>query len=158
MREAFLGADADILLWSERQAAALRRLAERHPDAGVDWPRVIDTVEGAGRGLLHEVEAETVRALYWHLMLAAHPRAANRREWLEAAERGRHASRAHMEAGARSRVELRRLYARAVREVRLLGPICAAEPLPLLGECPIFLDEWLSGDLDTESVVRRVRA
>ncbi len=50
------------------------------------------------------------------------------------------------------------MYARAVREVRLLGPIGAAEPLPLLGECPISLDEWLSGDLDTESVVRRMRA
>src|SRR3712207_9063434 len=71
----------DIVLWSERQAGALRGLADRHPDAGVDWARVIDMVESAGRGLLHEVEAETVRALYWHLMLAAHPRAANRRGW-----------------------------------------------------------------------------
>ena len=60
----------DIVLLSERQAEALRRLADRRPDAEVDWPRVIGTVEGAGRGLLHEVEAETVRALYWHLMLA----------------------------------------------------------------------------------------
>ncbi len=148
----------DIVLWSERQAGALRLLAERHPDAEVDWPRLIDMVESSGRGLLHEVEAETVRALYWHLMLAAHPRAANRREWLEVAERGRRASRAHVEAGAKPRVELRRLYARAVREVRLLGQIGAAEPLPLPGECPISLDEWLGGDLDTEGVVRRVRA
>ena len=148
----------DIVLWSERQAEALRRLADRHPDAEVDWPRVIGTVEGAGRGLLHEVEAETVRALYWHLMLAAHPRAANRREWLEAAERGRRASRTHMKDGAKPRVELRRLYARAVREVRLLGQIGAAEPLPLLGECPISLEAWLGGDLDAEGVVRRVRA
>ena len=156
MRDELLG--EDIVLWSQRQAEALRRMADRHPEAGVDWPRVIDTVESAGHGRLHEVEAEIVRALYWHLMLAAHPGAMNRREWREAAERGRRVSRAHVEAGAQARVELRRLYARAVREVRLLGQIGAAEPLPLLGECPISLEEWLGGDLDTEGVVRRVRA
>ena len=148
----------DIVLWSERQAEALRRLADRHPDAEVDWPRVIDTVGSAGRGLLHEVEAETVRALYWHLMLAAHPEAANRREWRMAAERGRRASRAHLGAGAGSRNDLRRLYARAVREVRLLGRIGAAEPMPLAGECPISLDEWMGEGADTEAVLRRLRA
>jgi len=30
-------------------------------------------VEQPPAGRLHEVEAEIVRALYWHLMLAAHP-------------------------------------------------------------------------------------
>ena len=158
MREAFLGADADILLWSERQAAALRRLAERHPEAGVDWPRVVEAVAGAGRGLLHEAEAETVRALYWHLMLAAHPDAANRREWRAAAERGRRASRGHLGPGAEPRIDLRRLYARAVREVRLLGRVGEAEPKPLAGECPISLGEWLGDGTDTDALLRRVRA
>ena len=147
----------DIVRWSERQAEALRRVADRHPDVEVDWPRVIETVESAGHGRLHEIEAETVRALYWHLMLVAQPGARNQREWREAAERGRRASRTHMEAGAQHRIELRRLYARALREVRLLGRIGAAEPQPLLGECPISLDEWLGADLDTEGVLRRVR-
>ena len=60
--------------------AALRR-ADQHPDVAIDWPRVIDTVERAGRALLNEIEAEIVRALYWHLMSATYPGAANRREW-----------------------------------------------------------------------------
>jgi Domain of unknown function DUF29 len=158
MREGLRGMDVDILLWSERQAAALRGLAERHPEAGVDWPRVVEAVEGAGRGLLHEAEAETVRALYWHLMLAAHPGAANRREWRAAAERGRRASRAHLGTGAGSRIDLRRLHARAVREVRLLGRIGAAEPMPLAGECPFSLDEWMAEEPDTEPLLRRLRA
>jgi hypothetical protein len=62
-----------------------------------------------------------------------------------------------MEASAKARIELRRLYARALREVRVLGRIGAAEPQPLLGECPISLDEWLGADLDTEGVLRRMR-
>jgi hypothetical protein len=150
--------DRDVVAWSERQAEALRRHADRHPDPAVDWPRVIDTVERAGRGLLDEVEAETVRALYWHLMLAAHPGAANRREWHEAAERGRRASRAHAAAGTRPRIDLRRLYARAVREVRLLGPLGGAEPRALRGECLVTLDEWLGEELDAEAMLRRMRA
>jgi hypothetical protein len=156
MRDELLG--EDIVLWSQRQAEALRRMADRHPEAGVDWPRVIDTVESAGHGRLHEVEAEIVRALYWHLMLAAHPGAMNQREWREAAERGRRASRAHMETGAKPRIELRRLHARAVREVRLLGRFGPAEPKPLLGECSVSLDEWIGAELDTEGVLRRLRA
>jgi hypothetical protein len=107
---------------------------------------------------LHEAEAETVRALYWHLMLAAHPGAANRREWRAAAERGRRASRAHLGTGAGSRIDLRRLHARAVREVRLLGRIGAAEPMPLAGECPFSLDEWMAEEPDTEPLLRRLRA
>src|SRR5919199_893014 len=106
MREAFLGADADILLWSERQAVALRRLAERHPEAG-----------GGGRG-----------------------------------------GRAPLGPGAEPRIDLRRLYARAVREVRLLGRVGEAEPKPLAGECPISLGEWLGDGTDTDALLRRVRA
>jgi hypothetical protein len=150
--------DADVVLWSERQGAALHRLAEREPDVGVDWARVVEAVEGAGRALLREAEAEAVRALYWHLMLAAHPDAANRGEWRAAAERGRRASRIHLGPGAEPRIDLRRLYARAVREVRLLGRIGAAEPTPLAGECPLTLDEWTGDAPDTEALLRRLRA
>jgi hypothetical protein len=150
--------DRDVVAWSEQQAEALRRYADQHPDVAIDWPRVIDTVERAGRGLLDEIEAEIVRALYWHLMLATYPEAANRREWQAAAERGRRVSRTHMAAGTRPRIDLRRLYARAMREVRHLGPIGAAEPRALRGECPISLDEWLGEDLDAEALLRRMRA
>ena len=44
--------DTDILDWSERQAALLRRLAngERVNDA-VDWPNVIEEVESGDWGI-----------------------------------------------------------------------------------------------------------
>ena len=150
--------DRDVVAWSEQQAEALRRYADQHPDVAIDWPWVIDTVERAGRGLLDEIEAEIVRALYWHLMSATYPGAANRREWQAAAERGRRVSRIHMAAGPRPRIDLRRLYARAMREVRHLGPVGATEPRALRGECPISFDDWLGEDLDAEALLRRMRA
>jgi Domain of unknown function DUF29 len=123
MREGLHAMDMDILLWSERQAEALRRLAERQPDAGVDWPRVVEAVEGAGRAVLHEAEAEVARALYWHLMLAAHPGAANRREWRAAAEAG--PAREPRPPGGRGRGPHRP--ASALRTSRAGGPPAGAD-------------------------------
>ncbi len=50
--------DRDILLWSERQAELLRRLAagERVNDA-VDWTNLIDEVESVGRSELNATES-----------------------------------------------------------------------------------------------------
>jgi len=55
--------DADILEWSERQAALLRRLAagERGVNDQVDWGNVIEEVESAGRGQLSAVRSHTSR-------------------------------------------------------------------------------------------------
>ena len=56
--------DNDILLWSQRQAQLLRRLAagERVNDQ-VDWENVIEEVESVGSEQLHAVESLLVQAL-----------------------------------------------------------------------------------------------
>src|SRR5262245_32330424 len=42
--------DTDILLWSEHQAELLRRHAagERVNDAALDWPNIVEEIEGEG--------------------------------------------------------------------------------------------------------------
>ncbi len=49
--------DHDALVWSERQANLLRRLAdgERVNDA-IDWPHVIEEIEDVGRSQLSSCE------------------------------------------------------------------------------------------------------
>jgi hypothetical protein len=66
--------DTDILDWSERQAALLRRLAdgERVNDA-VDWPNVIEEVESVGRSELAAVESLLTQALSHMLKQIAWP-------------------------------------------------------------------------------------
>ncbi len=56
--------ESDILLWSERQAQLLRRLAagERVNDL-VDWENVIEEVERVGSEQLHAVESLLLQAL-----------------------------------------------------------------------------------------------
>ena len=79
----------DILLWSEKQGALLRRLSSGEQVTGqVDWPNVVDEIEGAGRGRLPmprpgEVDMEAITsALLLHAsdLLRAH----FRDQWLAA--------------------------------------------------------------------------
>ena len=50
--------DDDILLWSERQAELLRRVAGGEPvNERPDWANIIEEVESVGREQLHAVES-----------------------------------------------------------------------------------------------------
>jgi len=66
--------DEDVLLWSEQQAALLRRLAAgERVNEQIDWENVIDEVESAGSEQLHAVESLLVQALTHMLKAEAWP-------------------------------------------------------------------------------------
>ena len=74
--------DDDILLWSERQAQLLRRLAagERVNDQ-VDWENVIEEVESVGSEQLHAVELLLVQALVHMLKAEGWPNSRDAPNW-----------------------------------------------------------------------------
>ena len=47
----------DILVWSERQAELLRRVAGGERVNDVDWDHVIEEIEDVGSSELHSVQA-----------------------------------------------------------------------------------------------------
>jgi hypothetical protein len=50
--------DTDILIWSERQAELLRRVAAGEPvNEAPDWPNIIEEVESVGSEQRHAVES-----------------------------------------------------------------------------------------------------
>ncbi len=57
--------DSDILIWSEHQAALLRRRAagELINDAELDWPNIAEEIEDVGSSRLHAVESLLVQIL-----------------------------------------------------------------------------------------------
>jgi len=55
--------DRDILAWSERQAAALRQLANHEKCGDVDWPRVIEEIQGVGIAQLNDVRGSIRQAM-----------------------------------------------------------------------------------------------
>ena len=82
--------DDDILLWSERQAQLLRRLAagERVNDQ-VDWENVIEEVESVGSEQLHAVESLLVQALVHMLKAEGWPNSRDAPNWRAEAVRFR---------------------------------------------------------------------
>ncbi len=75
--------DEDILIWSERQAAALRSLASRRdlPNE-LDLTNVIEEIEDVGRSEFHTVESLMGNVLSHPLLLWADPDAPAFRGWI----------------------------------------------------------------------------
>lgn len=67
--------DADLLAWSERQAALLRRVAagERVADNDMDWPNIIEEIESVGQSQVDAVESLIIRAFLHMLKAQAWP-------------------------------------------------------------------------------------
>jgi len=85
--------DEDIQLWSERQAALLRRRSggELINDAELDWPNIAEEIESVGASERREL-ASKVRTVLEHLMkLQASPASMPRIGWKESVENARSA-------------------------------------------------------------------
>ena len=95
--------DTDIVLWSEQQAALLRRLAAgERVNEQVDWGNVIDEVESVGSEQLHAVESLLMQALAHMAKAEAWPSSHDVPHWRAEARRFR------IDAAARFAPSMRR--------------------------------------------------
>jgi len=138
--------DADILLWSEQQAALLRRLsAGERVNEQVDWGNVIDEVESVGSEQLHAVESLLMQALAHMAKAEAWPASRDVPHWRAEARRFRIEAAARFAPSMPQRLDLEKIYRRALRIIP--ETIDGQPPLPLLAAtCPMTLDELLSED------------
>jgi hypothetical protein len=135
--------DTDVLLWSEQQAALLRQVAagERINDQ-VDWENVVEEIESVGRNELREVESLLVQALAHMLKAEAWPLSREAAHWHAEARRFRGDATARFTPAMRQRLDMTRIWRRALRAVP--DVIDGQLPLPLPASCPVTLDELLS--------------
>src|SRR5215475_1941192 len=110
--------ETDILIWSEQQAALLRRLAagERVNDQ-VDWENVIDEVESVGSEQLHAVESLLRQALAHMLKAEAWPNSSEVPHWRAEAEGLRTDAISRFVPSMRQRLDLAKIYRRALRTI-----------------------------------------
>ena len=74
--------DTDILEWSERQSALLRRLAAgENINDQIDWPNIIDEVETAGRSERAALRSHIAVVLEHLMKLQASPSTDPRSGW-----------------------------------------------------------------------------
>lgn len=137
--------DIDILTWSERQAALLRRMGagERVNDQ-VDWENVAEEVESVGRSQLAQGKSLLVQAIVHMLKAQAWPHSRDVPHWRAEARGFRGDAADIFTPSMRQRIDVAELYARALQ--RLPERIGDQEPLPVPDQCPVTLDDLLSDD------------
>ncbi len=138
--------DDDILLWSERQGALLRRLAagERINSAELDWPNIAEEVESVGRSQLAAVRSLLTQSLAHTMKAEAWPDSVYAVRWRLDAEQYRLQAADSSSPSMRQHIDLEKLYRRALR---WLPPLVDGQPpLPPPANCPVTLDELLRED------------
>jgi hypothetical protein len=138
----------DILLWSEQQAALLRRRAagELVNDAELDWPNIAEEIGDVGSERLHAVESLLVQALRHMLKAKAWPLSRDAPSWRADAVDFRQQARRRFVPSMRQRIDVAGLYADAVRA--LPETIDEVAPLPVPAVCPVTLEELLAEPSD----------
>ncbi len=145
--------DRDILRWADKQAALLRRLAAgERVNAAVDWPHVIEELQDVGLSELRACESLLRQALVHLLKLHVWP------DGPVAHWRGEIVgfladAEARFTPAMRRRIDLGKLYRRAVQQVAAEGDV---PPLP--PSCPWTLDALLAERLDLGMLLDRLRA
>jgi hypothetical protein len=138
--------DNDIMLWSEHQAALLRRRAagEIVNDKELDWPNIAEEIEDVGKSLLHSVQSHLVLALLHDLKAEAWPRSRDVSHWRAEARIHRRDARRRFSPGMRQHLDIVVLYADAM--AGLPDDMDGLLPLPLPEICPVTLDKLLSDE------------
>jgi hypothetical protein len=134
--------DDDIVLWSERQAALLRRIAAgERVNNEVDWGNVAEEIEAVGRTERRACESHLVQALLHDLKAEAWPLSQEVPHWRAEARHQRGEARAAFSPSMRQRIDMERIYHRALEA--LPETIDGTPPLPIQSQMPT-LDEMLS--------------
>jgi hypothetical protein len=135
--------DADILIWSERQSALLRRIgAGEKVNDQVDWENVAEEIESVGSEQLHAVTSLLVQALLHMLKAEAWPLSGEVPHWQGEARRFRDDAADRFAPSMRQRIDVAKLYRRALRAMP--ETIDGQGPLPVPAECSVTLDQLLA--------------
>jgi hypothetical protein len=134
--------ETDIVIWSEQQAALLRRIAAGESvNEPPDWDNIIEEVESVGRSQVEAVESLLLQALVHILKAEAWPLSQAASGWRAEARLFRAQARRRFAPSMRQRIDLAGLYADAVRAMP--ETMDDQPPLPVPDQCPATLDELL---------------
>src|SRR6185312_8151370 len=136
--------DSDIVAWSERQGALLRRLAEgeRIKSNELDWPNIAEEIESVGQSQIDAVESFLFQAFVHDLKAAAWPLLRDVPGWQGEARGFRAQARRKFRPSMRQKIDVAGIYADALQA--LPDTMDGQPPLPVPQQCPVTLDELLT--------------
>jgi hypothetical protein len=142
--------EQDFYVWTQRQAEALRRLAEIRPNVELDFPHLIEEVEDLGTSQRDAVRSQ-LRRIIEHCLKLEYSRALDPRAgWYDSILDARAELDDKLSPSLRRDLDdrLQRLWTRsrtkAENALRRFGEPDAADLLP--SDCPYALDDLLADD------------
>jgi hypothetical protein len=134
----------DIVIWSERQAELLRRIAAGEPvNEAPDWPNIAEEIEDVGRSELRSCRSLLRQALRHMLKAEAWPLSRDAPNWRADAIDIRRQARDGFTPSMRQKIDIAQLYADAL--AAMPDSQDGVPPLPIQTDIPT-LDELLSED------------
>jgi hypothetical protein len=152
--------DDDILLWSEQQAAAIRKLGNTRRDLPneLDVENVAEEIESVGRSELAAVQS-LLQLIFTHLMkLLVEPDATSARHWRSEIAAFHSDAKRRYSPSMRQRLDLDDLW-RSAREQSDLAyegtqhDLIAALP----PRCPFGLEDLITERIDVMALLQRLR-
>jgi hypothetical protein len=151
--------DDVILLWSEEQAALIRRLGASRRDLPneLDLENVAEEIESVGRSELAAVESQLQNILVHLIKLSSEPESSAVRHW-RAEVAGFHAELLRRYAPSmRQRLDLDQIWRIARKLVLLSLPEDGELTSPLPERSPVSLDSLLVEDVDPAALAHALR-
>jgi hypothetical protein len=153
--------DDDILLWSEQQAAAIRRLdtARRDVPNELDIENVAEEIESVGRSELAAVESH-LQLIFAHLIkLLVEPDADAARHWRSEISAFQSDVRRRYSPSMRQRIDADEVW-RDAREQSRLAYDGARQQIvaDLPARCPFGIDDFIVDRVDSFALLDRLRA
>ena len=142
--------EQDFYVWTQRQAQALRHLAETRPNVDLDLPHLIEEVKDLGTSQRDAVRSQVRRIIEHCLKLEFSSTSDPRGGWYDSIIDARGEIEDKLSPSLRRDLEeqLPRLWARARAKsdngMRRFGEPDAADLLP--ADCPYALDDLLADD------------
>ena len=152
--------DDDILLWSEQQAAAIRKLGatRRYVPNELDIENVAEEIESVGRSEFTAVKSY-LRQIFLHLIkLVVEADAPAVNHWLGEIVGFHDELIGHYAPSMRQRISLDAIW-RGAREQSMITYKGAQEPIivGLPQPCPFSLDELVADKIETAALLERLR-
>ena len=134
--------DSDVLAWSETQVELLREhAAARAGNGEIDWPNIIEEIEGVGQSQVDQVESWLFQMALHLLKAEAWPLSTAKPHWDAEARGFRAQARRKYRASMARKIDLPGLYSDALQA--LPDTIDGTPPLPVDMVCPWTLEAVL---------------
>ena len=155
--------DEDILIWSERQAAALRSLASRRdlPNE-LDLANVIEEIEDVGKSEFHTVESLIENVLCHLVLLRVDPDGSPSRGWIAEITAWNVTLSRRISPSMRSRLDMEALWRDALRVATAKLAVwdqAKAEAAAMLSDtpCPFTASDFGNADFAVLDTAGRIQ-